>query len=180
MVKYDKRGVPFSTATNAYDFINDSIKVIQDEPLRLDMKDWKQGPESIKWLKEINQAPACGTVCCWAGWNATLARKGMRQPWHFGDISSNILLGPYKYIDRDWAASCDELESIYTMLTTGSPGTKKYVAKVVKRIMAFQSRHKARLKAQKVTPPRIAKAGQRPAKTRPRQSPAKARTASRS
>ena len=63
-----KNVMPVSSATNAYELLNEIATLIVEEPKRYNQYTWKElianVPEHI--------APACGTVCCVAGWVDTL------------------------------------------------------------------------------------------------------------
>lgn len=80
------RKIKLSTATNAYDLLNDVCTAILAEPARIDMGAWfrKVFRKTFKPLsgriaegrRTYVNAPRCGTVGCIAGWMRTLTVEG--------------------------------------------------------------------------------------------------------
>ena len=67
----NKSAMPKSKAKTAYGLLSEIRKLILAEPQRYDQKNWS-------WLGEelpSNRRPACGTVCCVAGWVSALKFK---------------------------------------------------------------------------------------------------------
>lgn len=83
-----KNAMPVSKAKTAYGLLSEIRKLIIEEPKRYDQNSW-----STSVFVNPDALPACGTVCCVAGWVKTLkdtanpTAAGMRV----GEIAGDIL-----------------------------------------------------------------------------------------
>lgn len=151
--------------TTAYALLSKICTLIKEEPKRYNQGswirlrfEWEGTGQSDEWLDRM--FPACGTVCCVAGWVETLRTS---------PVVVNILEEDSAYFSRVAAAArrtlgltskeagklfsgdaIDELGEGDTPLQ----GTPEYAALGVKHIRAFQKKHAKKLKAKIVRPER--------------------------
>lgn len=138
--------LPRSNATNGWDLCEDVCQAILEEPKRVDMNDtlWFVDPRNAN-------APACGTVGCFAGWVNVLA--GNLEPgWMLH--KAKMLLGGgliYSLPTTDFAL----LDYEFFVFNSGygdgihrmKVGTPEYAEAVVGRIRLFMQRNEAGLRA---------------------------------
>lgn len=153
--------LPISLATNAYELMEDVNRAILEEPKRLNMSNWVsmfKGEDLTKY--KYHENPACGTVCCYAGW--TVALKGLNpSEIVMGATASDVghkavaLLG-----GRDNEDLAYELDSAFRGTEvlvpeedwdedgcTYDPGTPAYATAVVARFRVIMDKHEAHLRA---------------------------------
>lgn len=76
-----KNAIPKSKAKTAYGLLSEIRKLILEEPKRYYQGSWR----ASDWLAP-EQLPACGTVCCVAGWVDTL-----KSPKPAGDKDWDVI-----------------------------------------------------------------------------------------
>jgi hypothetical protein len=151
--------VPRSRATNAYELLDEVVRVIEAEPRRLNMGNWIFMPSYV----ERELIPACGTVGCVAGW-IVLLWDGPRAA--FAD-RQNVptralqLMGsdgfPYSSLGGDLNRLFDgavvrNADADLEEVEVAEPGDEDYVKLVVQRIREFQDEHEEFLKHRTLTP----------------------------
>ena len=178
--------VPYSTATNADELLADVVRVILEEPARMNMSSWALLQDSLarqilacaryEWSTEYHAAaPACGTVGCVAGWVVFLhdheVLKEAEQPEErlatIPERAAVILgfdpLGADGIHSRALVSGPSLWHELFTAcipaLDDFKPGTREYANVVVARILEFRARHQERLLAQPVHPRRPEQAG---------------------
>lgn len=135
---------PSTTATNAYELLDDIKATILAEPRRMRMADFFTNPA---WLS-AESVPACGTIGCIAGHvlykthNSTLDRWYGRTP---GEVAARIL-GFHSSYD----VAIQELFYNGALVSDVCQGTPEHAAAVARLITAFQEKHEARLRATSV------------------------------
>ena len=138
---------PYSTATTAYELLDDVKACVKEEPKRLNMRivvlagnGLKAGPD-----RAPRGAPACGTVGCVAGWALVLTRKT-------GDHEANLgITGEAEELLGLNPEQADELFIPNDLLNDiRGIGTTAYMWRVVKHISAFQKKYEDQLKATKL------------------------------
>lgn len=135
--------LPKSTATNAYELLDEVKALILAEPRRYNQRTWvalgKHGPD-------YNGAPmgfpACGTVCCIAGWIVMLKHGLDFYALETPDIACDIL-----GVDEDAAM---RLFSADGFIVDGFPQTLAHAESGAAHITYFQHAHAAQLKAKAV------------------------------
>lgn len=139
--------LPISKATNAYDFVDEVIAVMIDNPERVFMGDWvfrMQGKSN--YVKETlypfaaKLKPPCGTVACVSGWMAVLKRA----PSWCAD-NSYMFFPPELYFELD--------EIFFTFLLDQEIGTPEYIEPVLEKLRAFRDRNEPALRNHELTPP---------------------------
>lgn len=134
-----QKELPLSNAKTAYSLLQDVKKAILEEPKRVNM---------TTYYKETTRrnAPACGTVGCFAGWVCILAgiRKENSYDLSVDDDGAREVLGDN--LDYDTANG-------YNVFNSGDgddckntkPGTVEHARAVVNRINRFMQVNKAKL-----------------------------------
>lgn len=161
--------VPQSEATNMFDLLNDIKRAINAEPKRLDMSNFRRRGSALldvlyEWNKHrgqeksgtkraltVREAPSCGLVGCIAGWQVTLKRlityDDNNGVYFVAQQQMGIKLDPFGRPLPEDKEFYDEVYNLYHTFPSGTPGTFRYVRKVIASITAFQKQHKARLLA---------------------------------
>lgn len=144
--------------TTAYALLSKICKLITEEPKRYDQNDWFSSVEDSDYNK--SQYPACGTICCVAGWVGTL----VRSPTQIRTLMRRDPLCGVEYLGRrvlglDGSTAYELFSPSALNLVRGDDplpnvGTPEYAALGVKHIRAFQEKYKTQLKARVVTPQR--------------------------
>jgi|SRR5579859_2543571 len=152
------KATPRSKAKNAYELLNDVCRVVLDEPKRVHMDAYItafQNPGRVAC--EIGDGPACGTVGCIGGWVAILKRRphvDLSTTLSISNIAANLLTdeeGVLKDIVRyPGSLFSDSLFDKHGDQQDYKYGTREYARAVVRKIRAFQKRHKAALLAKAV------------------------------
>lgn len=144
--------------TTAYDLLTRIRELITEEPRRYNQDDW------IKLVEKAPDAPACGTVCCVAGWVQTLRSSPveaitLRNVWQADTnrlaISAQRALGltmPQARILFDGSAVAKL--AYRDKVRQPDKGTPEYAAFGVRHIRNFQRRHSKQLRAKVVRPAR--------------------------
>lgn len=151
--------LPISLATNAYELMEDVNRAILEEPKRLNMENWVSMFKGDELTRQY-QEPACGTVCCFAGWVVTLKGRNpadmirSARDYDIGFVASRLLSGDNLLLARELDAAFmgvdvyvphedrDSEESC-----TYFAGTREYAAAVVARFRVIMDKHEAHLKA---------------------------------
>ena len=82
-----KNAMPVSRARTAYGLLSEIRKLILEEPKRYDQTAWR-----YKWPVGCQEAPACGTTACVAGWVVTLKVPDFSAYQHsFEDEGARVL-----------------------------------------------------------------------------------------
>lgn len=152
--------------TTAYDLLTKVCAVITEEPKRYYQGDWiisRDHTDNPIKLHRV-EMPACGTVCCVAGWIETmrvgpahtvdLAESSMRR-----HIKAHVVAARTLGITSEEAVPLFNAEAIQDLsdrLGVPQPpiGSTEYAALGVKHIKAFQRKHAAKLRAKVVRPKR--------------------------
>ena len=144
--------VPHTQAETAFDLLNDIIRIIQEEPRRMDMGNWICNPKAVSAVRKL---PACGTVGCIAGWAVVLhdgvepAYRGQR---YIAERAVVLLTGALNQtgtldlFDGDVFEYYDDEEGFrdYRVL---NPGDANYVSLVIRRIEEYRDQHELHLKS---------------------------------
>ena len=131
--------MPVSTATNAYDLLDDVKALALEEPKRIAMGWWlvQNGYSSDALLVRVLKGgfPECGTVGCVGGWVEVLTGNNVRAVKVLGltEDQGLRLFYPPGLVEEEGQ-------------------TIEHATAVVAHITAFQALHEARLKAKAVTP----------------------------
>lgn len=135
--------IPKSKAKTAYGLLSEIAKLALAEPKRLRMGMWLDREAALTF----EDAPACGTVGCIAGWAVMLrgTRKQQREMetnvyCDFSDAPAAAVLG----LDSDQA------HELFNPQVDGSYGTLTHARNAVRRIRRFQKQHAKQLKAKAV------------------------------
>lgn len=148
---------PHTTATNAYDLLDDVVRAIEEEPRRLMMDNWIFTPRDLE--RKGLPAPACGTVGCIGGWIVILTSSSVEDvnQTYVPTQAEELILG-----ERAWRSESPDarqrrhdLNHVFTRFPDMEeppliPGTPEYVARVVEAIRAFQSTHETFLRAKSI------------------------------
>lgn len=141
--KNSKACFQLSSATNAYDLLEDVKEVIKVDPLRYDQTTWRT-VDYGEARKKYRDFPACGTVGCVAGWVVTLTR-GTDMP--FAEIMSTAR----KILGLD----ISEALELFSADAAGSlPQTKAHTDGGIRHITRFQKKYKDKLKRKKIRLPK--------------------------
>jgi hypothetical protein len=120
--------------------LQEVARLILDEPRRYNQGDYirtYRSPEqfSCETGAPEERMPPCGTVCCVAGWVATLTRPERVKAftdWNAADGKARLALG----LDHDQAG-----ELFDGMAVSGNPGTAQHARNGVRHIERFMRRH---------------------------------------
>lgn len=135
--------IPRSTAENAYQLLDEVVAAIREEPERLDMGAWSRTPKEVGAMGD--NAPACGTVGCMAGWITFIADRKVRSN-NDGTIANRAisLLGAEGWSDTE-RVRVQLFANSGTELAGTKPGTKAHADAVIRRIRAYQRANNAHL-----------------------------------
>ena len=141
--------IPHSHATTSWELLEDVVKTIDQEPKRFDWAIWTN--TDADYYLPAQDAPACGTTGCIAGWVNLLTasdERGVRSPWDARswfprelatELSALFLgMGDYSHgpLERGRGETCTE-----------------YVARGLSAIRAFMEKHEEALKAHSIAIP---------------------------
>lgn len=149
-----KTAVPKLTGpTTAYKLLDKVCAVITEEPKRYQQEAW------IRKASDVAKPPACGTVCCVAGWIETLRSsprrtKRLAGEWRMDAGGWQIAAMASETLGLKPDETCDLFAGAALHNCPHPPGTVAYARAGVKRIRAFQKQHAAHLKSVRVTPTR--------------------------
>ena len=141
--------IPHSHATTSWELLEDVVKTIDQEPKRFDWAIWTN-PDADYYLP-AQDASACGTTACIAGWVnllTTTEARDVRSPWDArkwfpGELStelSALFLGFHDYDSGGLERRLNETRT-------------EYVARGLKAIRLFMEKHEDALKAHHITIP---------------------------
>lgn len=145
---------------SAYDLLTKVCEVITEEPKRYYQEWWvlRLGQEPPRGVDPVPAYPACGTVCCVAGWIETLRRGPMDTSARGVAEAAARALGFFD--DETWqtedlftgeAIACLAEEKGIAVPRVGTP---EYAALGVEHIQTFQAKYADQLKATIVEPVR--------------------------
>lgn len=156
--------LPRTRATTAWALMKAVNRAILKEPRRLDMGGWISAfrdKAAARAAIDTNQAPACGTVCCYAGWVKVIAtgtNAGDRsETFALRTLSGSLFDSESNYNER----LSRELADAFMMTSPSvrgsagvriylKSGTRLYARTVVARFRQIMRDHAAYLKARKV------------------------------
>ena len=145
--------VPRSDATNAYDLLEDVIACIEQEPKRLDMREWL-----VTDMPRNRAYPQCGTIGCVAGWTVALSTGSDNKSFYSWEQSAReILLGPAPE-QTGYNAYADRRQELFDLFYTVdvfdegkleflNPGSSEYVSAIIAKIRTFMAHHADALRA---------------------------------
>lgn len=158
---------------SAYDLLTEIATTIKDEPLRVNMNEWRitdsrELAELVR--KEFEQIhgtahagiPVCKTVACIAGWAVSLTGTKTNDMGFARHAARLLGFDPTQDDELPWLLHDDEaVQSLFypeewpddlkARLNKHRPGTQAYANVVVARIKAFQKEHKAHLESTMIT-----------------------------
>lgn len=143
------KALPRSKAKTAWGLVQDVKRVMLEEPKRVWMKDYIVERNPALWPN----APACGTVGCFAGWCSILSggkRNIFRTYSHALELLGDCDYDTVQTTDDDGYAYKDHVFSAFGPDLEGEPGTATFARSVVRRIERFQRINEKVLKAKKV------------------------------
>jgi hypothetical protein len=150
--------IPTAKANNAYDLCLEVIDAMLEEPKRVNMGYFcllvGQGEEHASHY-EVGQAPACGTIGCFAGWVNLITFDRNVANNHAQDLAKAVLGEGLRY---RFAGANGRL---YHYFNAGGgdgilnnpdakPGTSEYAIAVVQRIRRFMKVNAKALKARTI------------------------------
>jgi hypothetical protein len=127
--------IPRSQATTAYDLLSDVVAVVLAEPKRLRMA----VPLWLDVRKLLDDAPACGTVGCVAGWTVMLKDRPSNVDFSVCERAGDIL----------GLTERQQMELFYTF-PKAAGGTTRHAKEEVRLIRKFQKKYARQLKAKAV------------------------------
>lgn len=143
------KAVPRSRAKTAWGLLQDVKRAILAEPKRANMYVFTD------YVTPDEGGPACGTVGCFAGWTALLARKesktSLTPNYHYNAYVARSILGNLNYLFYRG----DDSYSVFNMGAGDScaltnPGTRAHARAVAARITRFMKVNETALKARKL------------------------------
>lgn len=143
-----KSAMPVSKAKTAYGLLSEIRKLILEEPKRYDQTTWNRR----HLTPELE--PACGTVCCVAGWVDVLKNPkpvclSIHTDWDTPVVAARIL-GLNQ--DEGWelfdAEKAGRRENRHGDVTPDS--LRRHAERGAKHIEKFQKKYAAQLKAKRV------------------------------
>ena len=135
---------PYSTATTAYELLDDVKACVKEEPKRLNMRIVVLAGDGLICNSDRapKGVPVCGTVGCVAGWALVLTHKTGDHETNFGITGqAAALLGLSPEQAEELFVPDDLLNDIRGI------GTTAYMWRVVKHISAFQKKYENQLKS---------------------------------
>ena len=157
---------PISVET-AWDHMAWVNRIILAEPKRLNMASWVSTFKGValwaRYRNDILRKPACGTICCWAGWIVTTAGFDTLF-FHNGNSYSGVENQALKIIAGDNTILAYDLREAFgrTRVSVNdspfrqhelTPGTRAYAREVVKGFRKVMVKHEVYLKALLVSLP---------------------------
>lgn len=145
--------VPHSPAKTAWGLWKDVRRAILAEPKRVDMGKWLA--TNPRQFMDRQQAPACNTVGCLAGWGAALAAPSRQivvtiaHQWKAASYAQKFLI-PYS-ANRD-ADSLFHGGGPYPFPKNANPGTRSYVRAVVRNLDRWMKTHETALRRHRLLP----------------------------
>lgn len=155
-----KKAPRLTKPTTAYKLLSRICTLIRAEPLRYNQGAWVKLESDYPTDYSYKPAfPACGTICCVAGWVETLVSSPGRakQLSESEDprtleyrihIAARRTLG----ITNDQALQLFNGDAISVLEPGLDPGTPRYAQRGIEHIKAFQQKHAIRLKRVIVKP----------------------------
>lgn len=142
--------IPRSTAKTAWGLLQDVKRAMREEPRRVDMDTWLRRMDPRNLCYECYEAPACGTVGCFAGWVVLLAGGSPRtRPFNVESKARSILGENCNY---DLGPFAKDVFAVYDGCL--SRGTRHYVEDVIKtRIDPFMKMNMVWLKRRRLPRP---------------------------
>jgi hypothetical protein len=140
--------IPKSTATNAYDLLGDIRRIILEEPRRYDQTWWRyiEGVPNSSG-KAPSDYPACGTVCCVAGWvTALTSRRRVGEDQISPRAQSTLGLSEGQALDLFSSEATCSL-AIQRGIAPPPPQTPEHAQLGALHIANFMAKYKAQLKA---------------------------------
>lgn len=142
--------IRLSKAKTAYGLLRDVQKAVRQEPKRANMGTFTDRIDPTQY----NNAPACGTVGCVAGWISILGGQGMVED----DAPARKLLGDgvkYHFNYGSLEFSDDGYHYVFNSgggdaCASTSPGTREHAEAVVARIERFIQGNLKALKARRL------------------------------
>ncbi len=142
-----KNAMPVSKAKTAYGLLSEIRKLILAEPKRYDQHIWKRAVENIPSA----MVPACGTVCCVAGWVDTLKSP---EPIAPEDASAAWEGVDYAIATRARDILGINMDQRLELFGSEAAGSRMFLKDHAKRgaahIAKFQKKYAAQLKAKRV------------------------------
>lgn len=134
---------------DAYEFLSELVKVIHEEPKRLNMGNWLKTR-----FNEMEPKPVCGTVACIGGWTVAMLRPKGITTAAFVIEGVNSRAGSYAVTaSQVLGMTTRQTEHLFhPHVRAMTIGSAEYVEAVVKRIRNFQSNHRRQLHAKMVSP----------------------------
>lgn len=140
IIPKSKGKLPKSRARTAYGLLSEVRRLILAEPKRYYQGWWRSRGREVQ--ESGLQAPACGTVCCVAGWVVTL-RHAQVEALGTGETAARILgLN---------ATQADALFAHNALSVDAAPQTRAYAIAGAALIAWFQGRYAAQLKAKRIS-----------------------------
>lgn len=136
-------------ATTAYELLTDVCAVITEEPKRYYQGVWGTRKPERRGLTP----PACGTVCCVAGWVQTLVQP--KQGYGISTAGRAKRILGIDDAQADVLFDGAALHDFTRDLDLPKPGSRAYARLGVRHIRKFQAEYATQLKAKIVTPARI-------------------------
>lgn len=133
-----------SSATNAYELLEEVKEVIKVDPLRYDQKIWlaREGYVEFVSRKARQTAPACGTIGCVAGWVMALTTSE-----YDGDTQG--------YAAKILGLDSEQTVELFHGGAAGDtiPQTPSHVDAGIRHITRFQEKYEKQLKNKKIDIP---------------------------
>lgn len=147
---------------SAYDLLTKVCEVITEEPKRYFQRDWiiseKRNSDRLRYFN----APACGTICCVAGWveslrvspqhTAVLSDIDMGNTRKVAVVASRTLGLTERQTRELFSAFAINLLAEKKGISVPTQGTAEYAALGVEHIKRFRRKHAATLRAKIVRP----------------------------
>lgn len=159
MLKDTLDSIPLSTAKTAWGLLQDVKRAILNEPKRARMTCYVRTGVTPMYDAD---APACGTVGCFAGWISLLADANPRSRYvqnNADDIAMNLLGRNLNYeLRRARPTLYGDNNSTFHVFNAGQgdgcgttiPQTKAHARAVVRRISRFMKQNQWKLKRRRL------------------------------